>query len=973
MLGRPRPHWLLFLTLVGGAVCPAFAASAGVLTGYSVTSWTESEVGPLGAVSAIVQDSAGYLWVGTSGGLFRFDGTRFTPWDALGEAPLPASPVSALHIARDGTLWVGLANRAGVARIKGRTVDLIDAGPLRTIMALVEDREGTIWAVSDPDLYRLAGRTWHPVPVRFADRDVRVVNAHVIAGGDLWVGSPSGLFITRDRGRSFAKEADGWVWSAIHDAAGGMWVTDILHGFRRPTESTNPRSTVEGNGYRVLRDSRGDLWVATIGEGLWRVSDADTSAPVVEKATLHSGVFSDSVQSFLEDGEGNLWAGTTVGLYRLTRQKLTPLTNIGLVTAVDATAHELWAGTSYGVVQFTRNRGIWRGERVAGPPVYASAVHRDRTGSLWVGTPTGLFELSDRRLRAVALPPDMTAITCLSSDSQGLWMASGSRVVRWERHRFTPVPLPADAPGRPICVHVDAGDRAWIGFSDAKLLRRAPDGTFTRFGPETFGLDANTIYNVSETSDGAIWVSTNVGVTKFTPDGAITFTRANGLPSDRVWTVFDDDEKYVWLSLDVGLVRVHPDAFARAASNPSYRLPFESFDTSDGLAGAPILRVRAGRAFGGTLWFLRGGALTVADGNLLRSWPRSAHGDPRVERATIDEGPVETIARRVLPAGTKRVEIDYTSISLSQPARVRFRYRLEGFDADWIQAGTRRTAVYTNLPPRPYRFLVQSGTDQDGWRETPAVWQFSVAPALYQTSWFYMLAALTLALAVWGAWRFRVGLVRHEYAAVLAERARLSREIHDTLLQGVVGVSLQLDAMAHAVGTVSEEAREALIRTRRQLQVYIREARRSILDLRSPLLETKSLPEAIRDIGRDAAVGTPVQFTVAVSGRPRRCSPRLDNEMLRIAQEAITNAMRHAHARTIQLELKYRPDAVVMTVTDDGCGIAATGVEDASGEAHYGLMVMKERAENLGGSVSVASLPEGGTRVEAVLPAPAAA
>lgn len=973
MLRRPHPHWLLFLTLICATVRPAFAATAGVLTGHSVTSWTESEAGPLGAVSAIVQDSAGYLWVGTSAGLFRFDGARFVPWEMLGDTPLPASPVSALHIGRDGTLWVGLANRAGVARINGSRVEFIDAGPLRAIMALVEDRDGTIWTVSDPELYRLRGKTWERVAVRSQERNVRVVNAGILPDGHLWAGSPSGLFVTRNAGSSFARQAEGWVWSVSHDAAGDRWVTDINRGFRRPTEITNPRTNVEGNGYRVLHDSHGALWVATIGEGLWRVRDSNAPIPLIEKATLHSGIFSDSVQSLLEDRDGNLWAGTAVGLYRLTRQKLTPLTNIGLVIAVDATERDLWAGTSYGVVRFTRDQNGWRGERAAGPPIYASAVHRDRRGALWVGATTGLYEVIDRRLQPVALPADVTAVNCIASDSGGLWLATGRQILRWDRLQFTPMTLPADAPGRPICVHVDARERAWIGFAEATLLVRSPDGTFSRFGAETFGTDANTIYNVSETSDGAVWVSTNVGVTTFTADRTITFTRANGLPSDRVWTVFDDDEKNVWLSLDVGVARLHPDEFAKAASDPAYRLRFESFDSADGLAGAPILRVRAGRGFGNTLWFVRGGALTVADSHLLRTWPRSARSNPRVERATIEDGPVETIPDGVLPAGTRRVEIDYTAIALTQADRLRFRYRLEGFDTDWIQAGTRRTAVYTNLPPRAYRFLVQSGTDQDGWHDTPAVWTFSVAPAVYQTSWFYTLAAMTMALALWGAWRFRVGLVRREYAAVLAERARLSREIHDTLLQGVVGVSLQLDAMAHVVGTVSHDARDALVRTRRQLQSYIREARRSIFDLRSPLLESKSLPEAIRDIGRGAATGEPVDFSLAVSGRLRRCSPRLENEMLRIAQEAITNAMRHAHARTIRLDLNYLSDAVALTVIDDGCGIAATIGEDASGEAHYGLIVMKERAENLGGHVTVAPLPEGGTRVEAVLPAPAAA
>jgi ligand-binding sensor domain-containing protein len=939
-----------------------------------VTSWTETEAGPLGAVSDIVQDRDGYLWIGTSVGLFRFDGTRFKHWDALGDTRLPASPVSSLTIARDGTLWVGFANRAGVARIQGRSLDLTDAGQMRIVSAIVEDRQGAIWAVGEPSLFRLSGRAWERVRVGSGSDGPRVVNAGVTAGGGLWVGTTSGLFLHRPD-HSFARVASDWVWSVSEDDDGVVWLTDTVKGFRRQHETTDRNAAVEGNGYRLRHDRYGDLWIGTIGEGLWRVRSGFTPARI-EKATLGSALFSDAVQAVFEDREGNLWVGTTVGLHRLTRQPLTPLTNVGLVTAAEAAAGDVWAGTNYGVVRFRERDGTWVGRRLDGPPTYVNTMHRDRFGAVWVGAVEGLRRIDGDRLRAVAVPAEFgpSSVTCLSSDPRGgLWLGNGSAVLHWDRNRFTPLVLPDAAPGRrPACVHHDARERLWIGFPGARLSLRDESGSFRHFGPDTFGPEATTISGVFESSDGTIWVPTNAGVTRFNDQGIYTFRRAHGLPSDRVWSVVEDDQHHLWLSLDVGVVRVDPAEFERAASRADHRIRYQSFDTSDGLAGAPILRVRSGRGAGGALWFLRGGALTVGSAPLrVPSMP--ADGPVHIESGIVDERAVDTSRRGDLPAGTKRLQIDFTAIALTQPGRVRFRYKLDGFDTEWIQAGTRRSAIYTNLPPRAYRFVVEAGTDRDGWRGGPAAWDFTVAPAFYQTWWFSAGALLTAGMLVWGAWRFRVGLMHREYAAVLAERTRLSREIHDTLLQGVVGVALQLDAIAHSVGSISADAKEALLRTRRQVETYIREARQSIFDLRSPLLETRSLPDVLTQIGTDATDGSPVTFSLAVTGRVRGCPPRLENELLRIGQEAITNAIRHAHARRIQLELHYEHDAVALTVVDDGRGIDSGRDDTGVGEAHYGLIVMKERAENLGGRVSIAPLPEGGTKIEAVLPAPAAA
>jgi signal transduction histidine kinase len=278
--------------------------------------------------------------------------------------------------------------------------------------------------------------------------------------------------------------------------------------------------------------------------------------------------------------------------------------------------------------------------------------------------------------------------------------------------------------------------------------------------------------------------------------------------------------------------------------------------------------------------------------------------------------------------------------------------------------------VYTNLSPGAYRFVVQAGSDEDGWHATPTSYEFEIRPAFYQTRAFLYAAVLLAALLVLTVWRFRVGLVRREYAAVLAERMRLSREIHDTLLQGVVGVALQLDNVSHDRG-MPRASKARLEDMRDEVEAYIREARQSIFELRSPLLEEHDLVGALREVGRRATTNTDVRFVVNVSGQPKRYAARVENELLRIAQEAVTNAVRHAQATHISLVVRFEPERVSVEVSDDGRGLATAA--DAVEASHIGLASMKERAESLGGRVTIRRSPEGGTAIEATLPIQSAA
>ena len=254
------------------------------------------------------------------------------------------------------------------------------------------------------------------------------------------------------------------------------------------------------------------------------------------------------------------------------------------------------------------------------------------------------------------------------------------------------------------------------------------------------------------------------------------------------------------------------------------------------------------------------------------------------------------------------------------PLKTRFRYRLEGFDAEWVDAGTRRQAFYTNLPPRPYRFLVQASNADGRWNKQDASWDFSINAHYYQTGWFLAMCAAVGVAVPWLAWRLRLRHVRNQFSVLLAERARLSREIHDTVLQGLIGLGLQCDGIAADLEhTPLPVTRHRLLSVRRDAEGFVREARQSILNLRSPKLQTADSISALRQAGERATAGHPITFDMTVEGAPTGKWAETEEQLYWIAQEALANAVRHSQARHVRLELSQKPAAIVLqsSTTDE--------------------------------------------------------
>jgi len=631
---------------------------------------------------------------------------------------------------------------------------------------------------------------------------------------------------------------------------------------------------------------------------------------------------------------------------------------------------DLWASTPSGLVRLALADGAWTATKPRAIDEAIRVTTHDSSGTMWTALGTGgLGRLVGNHLIRVPIPAELglrPRILFLTADpQQGIWLGDGQRVLRWDGREFSAfVPSFGGATPPIRLVTPDRAGRVWIALADGRLGVRERDGT-VHVQSENPASSRSTIYAIAEGAHDRIWLGTDHGIGRVVGQGVTTANPESGLPTGRISTVVEDGDGYLWADTSAGLLRIRSEEFDKAASTVGYHAQFEFFDASDGAAGAPTITSRSGRAWDGKVWFVRSGALTIADPQLLRQRTRPRLGPVIIDNVKANERTYEPAASLSLASDTRRVQIEFTTVALSKSTRVRYRYRLDGLDPDWVDAEARHAAVYTNLRPRKYRFVVQAGSDEDGWGPAPTTYEFDIHPAFYQTASFGAAAVLAIGFLVFAMWRIRAGVIRRQYAAVLEERMRMSREIHDTLLQGVVGVALQLGNVSNDRG-MPRASRATLEEMRDQVEAYIREARQSIFDLRSPLLEEHDLVGALHEVGRRAVANTPVGFRVVLKGQPKRYAPRLENELLRIAQEAITNAVRHARANQIVVAIGFEASQVSIEVSDDGRGLARTA--DVESTSHIGLASMKERAESLGGRVTIRRSAEGGTAIEATLP-----
>ncbi|MBS7456870.1 sensor histidine kinase [Coralloluteibacterium stylophorae] len=943
------------------------------------TAWTVADGAP-GQVTALAQTADGYLWLGTQFGLFRFDGVEFERVAPTGADAFPAASISALHASADGGLWIGFRYgavsvlRDGAATHYGEAEGL----PSSTVFRFAQDREGRLWAATFTGLVYLRDGRWHRLGPEWAFPGRQARTAFVDAAGTLWVATDQGLAFLRRGTTRFQRvpAAVGRVSGIAQAPDGGIWIAEADGAVREVSIDgrtvATPSIALPSAG--LLFDRDGALWATTLGEGLLRLPHPAAADAGFERFRRIDGLGSDYLQPLLEDHEGTIWVGSSRGLDRFRHANVVPAR-----LPDGAQDFAIVADGDGALLVGSRNQPLMRLQDreldFLDLAVPLTAGHRDRRNTVWLGGPDGLWTLRDGHLaETLPLPlDDYSGVQAIATCGDGtLWVSLNTPgVYRLADGRWSHL---ADLPGMPegsspLSLLCDARDRLWMGFARNAILL-LQDGRPTPIGAEQ-GLEVGNVSALAEDATG-MWVGGDRGLARVedgrvrSAHGGDAFSGISGI----VATPGGD----LWLNGARGILHLpaaeRPYLFDAQGRRPAYA----RFDFLDGVPGIPA-QFRpiptAARTGDGRLWFATTSGVVSIDPGALRRNPVPPPVHVRAVQADGRSYPAGRDALQ-LPAGIQNLQIAYTALSLAIPERVRFRYLLEGYDREWQDAGTRRVAFYNDPGPGSYTFRVIAANNDGVWNEVGAGLPLVIAPLYWQTAWFRVLCALLALALLWIAYLSRLRRVAAQVRVRMQERhmerERIARELHDTLLQGMHGLILRLHAAAQRL-RADDPLRDELETTMDLAEQAMAEGRDRVSGLRGGVRHGRDLGEALLQVAEEAGWQPPPEVRLVVEGTPRALCGGVAEELYLIGREAVLNALRHARAGMVTIELGYARRELRLRVRDDGIGMP---VREPGRPGHWGLDGMRERAARIGGQLRLDSQPGAGTTVAVRLPAAAA-
>jgi signal transduction histidine kinase/ligand-binding sensor domain-containing protein len=968
-------------------IAPAHAQSQ--FPQYVATVWQAEQGLPQNSVTAMLQDDHGYLWVGTFGGLARFDGRRFTLFESGDMLPLGNNGILSLYESRSGVVWIGTLD-GGLVRLDNGVITTYTEGdglPSRFISSIREDAEGKLWFNTSGGVAHFVGTKLESYPthrgkaVREFLLQARDGSMWFRSGGDVVRFGADGSTATLNSLKPTAflvhEARDGSVWIAFRDRYRlvryhqGVFSDVPLPPIRRLTRHEL------GGDYLVYtismaEDANGELLLLTPA-GLCRIADGSLGPP--EALTLPSnGRELLKVRSLLVDREGNLWVGTNgMGLIRLRRAPLIAygkdegLSDSGFNAVFQDREGRIWLGgdslywfdgdgfhlfpgvANVRAIAQTRDGDLWFGGygalhryssgvlsnfKVEAPDV--RAIYQDREGTLWIGAlmeehPGGLYRFREGRLDQIPGVSDVNQI--IEDRDGGLWVAGIKELLHMRRGKTVRYGQKQGLPDRSVDIHQDSTGTLWIA-SYGGGLTRLRDGQLKAITTKS-GLPNNMLAGMLEDSKGNLWITSTQNIFR------LSLNELNDFADGRIASILP-----VSYGVAEGMRSSESDVGSPAG-----------WETNDGRIWFPTMR--------GVV------AIDPTAGNRLPP-------PVVIEEAWANTLTLARNGRTSAPPGNSTFDFRFTALSFSAPDKLRFKYRLEPFDKDWVDAGTRRAAHYTNMDPGEYSFHVVAANSYGIWSDHEASVPFVLQPHFYQTNWFRAACAASVLILLWGAYQLRVRQLAHQFNIRLeervSERTRIARDLHDTLLQSFQGLVFRFQAARYQLPDRPEEASDALDSALVSADQAIAEGRSAIQELRSGSPQESNLEQMLLATGRELAAsqngehGSP-PLRVIVQGNRRAKRAMIREEVYRIARELLRNAYRHAHARNIEAELRYDDDAFLLIVRDDGKGIDPKVLKDRGRTGHWGLPGMYERAEGIGARFDFWSEAGAGTEVRLTVPA----
>ncbi len=941
-----------------------------------------------GTPNAIAQTGDGYIWIGTQGGLVRFDGVRFVPWIAPNGRQLPSTSVSSLLSARDGSLWIGTAGGLSHWRNQDLTNYLTGQG---YISSIVEDRNGTVWITRTQfndalgplcQVIETGTRCYGKAAgIPFSDGDPLIEDN----SGNLWMGADTGMVrwkpgsasVYNVRGLKFnvqgvtglVAKRDGSLWVGMAQAGRGLGLQQLAQGVWKPFVAPE----LDGSTLPVLTlflDREGALWIGTFQDGIYRIY-----GHTIDHFRSADGLSSDYVNQFYEDREGNLWAVTTNGIDCFRDMRVASFSKReGLKTdEVDSILASrdgtVWVGAPEALISLRQGcvSSLQSGKGLPGHQV--TSLFEDHAGHLWVGIDDSIWIYKDGRFSRIDRPDGrpMGQISWITEDAEkNIWALANKPPRTLVRIHDFKLQEEISAPQIPATRSVAADPRGgiWLGLMNGDLARYRYGKT--EIFPFTHRPDS-PVYELFVNTNGTVLGATAFGLIGWKEGKQQILTVRNGLPCDGINSFIEGTQGDLWLYTQCGLVQIADAELERWWRQADVRVQLRTFDAFDGVHPGRAPFQAAAKSLDGRLWFASLFALQMIDpghltGNAL---PPPVH----VERIVADRrNYLPQDGLRLLPL-MRDLEVDYTALSFVAPQKVRFRYRLEGHDAAWQDPGIRRQAFYSDLRPGKYRFRVIACNNDGVWNDAGATLDFSVAPAWYQTSWFRILYISTIVFMVWAVYRLRVRRLARVMSASfderMAERTRVARELHDTVLQTIQGSKLIAE---HALMPLTDpiRMRGALEQLSVWLALAVEEARAALNSLRTTTTQTNDLADALQRVTKDDLIPISMAAEFSVVGDAREMHPIVRDEIYRIGYEAIRNACMHSGATQLQVELRYAHD-LTLRVSDNGIGIDPV-VGNRGKDGHFGLQGMRERAARIGGRLTFGSSSKSGTEIELVVP-----
>lgn len=942
---------------------------------YQHKRWTREDGAPQ-PIAALAQTPDGYLWIGADTGLYRFDGVTFEPVD-IGSSASIANNITSLFTSRSGDLWVAALNGRLVRIHRNRVEVLTPPGLVGPIWSLAEERSGAIWIRTGDfrkPIARYAGGRWTWMNEHFG-LPIGMGNSGpaVASDGTVWLMNDNHLLFLRPGARKFedSKRTVALYPGFATDARGRLWFSDAKLGTGlMPSPASDEQGMVaplypavaKSAERYILFDREGSLWGTTQQGGIFRVRMTGSETGKEEVFTAADGLSADTSEPILEDREGNIWVGTANGLDRFRA------TNVVVETSIPSQSAYVVFTDSRGIVYIIAGDAVYR-VRPGGVPEKifhspdTSPLCEGADGNVWI-SPDHLVSREGKVIKVATPAGRFHFLDCVQTRANGIWFSLLNHGFyryfqrRWqhfsaEEAGIQPAYMVADREGR-ILVSQSRGNLERIDPPHRQLLWAAKDI------PDA---DVRTLYQ----GKGDPIIGGGWGLARIHRD-RVQMLRAHYSWLKGVEGLVETPEGQTWILGSEGLARVSSAALADAFDNPARRLDVLILNFRDGLPPtAPFYpKNSATRGGDGRLWFATNGALVWVDPAHLsqNSLPPSV-----TIRALVANGKHYRDPASVrLPSGSSNVEIDYTALSLSVPERVQFRYRLEGVDAGWVGPDARRNAFYTRLGPGTYRFTVIASNNDGVWNREGATLEFVIPPTFLQSNVFLLLCILVLGGAIWLLYSLRMKQVatrtRAGLEVKLAERERIARELHDTLLQGFQGLVLRFQSVANRLPK-EEPLRPEMDQALDRAEAVLVEGRDRVRELRTA---TGDLTQHLIAIADNLAVDWPASFNLTIEGTPRALHPAVSDEIRQIGEEAIHNAFRHARARSIEVVLTYRTRELYLNLRDDGIGLPADVIATGGRDGHFGLVGLRERARRIGGTVTISSGANAGTEITLSVP-----